>query len=172
VPLIGLSRRPGAALTQLPSKAEMEQMVDNGSEINLNDLVSDFCSWFLKKCKLETFWGHAGVSMRFTKPDAATTPPPLHFSPPIREKPKLFQMMDVDGMWATTFALNDGVTFKRKQPSGAGLEDTPPFPGFNSYFHFCNPVTSSASRRRLRSGFNSSTCLFAKPRGYGSVDGI
>jgi len=133
MPLMGLSRRPEAALGGPPSAAELKLMVKSGKEFNFKDLAPDYCYWFLKKKsggkQLATFWGHGGVSMMFTKPDPATAPPPLPFSAAFRQKSKVFQMVDVDGALEGSFALKDGFQAQSKQLFGAGLEDNPQYPG-------------------------------------------
>jgi len=131
-PLMGLSRRPGAALPKLPSGAELKEMVKSGKEFNFNEVTPDYCYWFLKKSgkkQLETFWGYGGISMIFTEPDPATVPPPLPFTAKFREKSTVFQKVDVDGVWESAFALNDGFQAKSKELFGAGLEQTPQYPG-------------------------------------------
>jgi len=132
-PILGLSRRPGAPIGGGLSAAELKQMAKDGKEFAFNELAPDYCYWFLKKKsgrkQLETFWGHAGMSMIFTKPDPATDPPPLPFSPAFREKSKIFQMLDVDGACESAYALKDEFLPKSKQLFGVGLEDNPQYPG-------------------------------------------
>lgn len=131
-PLLGLGRRPGAPITPLPTPADMEELVKSGKDFDFKKNIPDFCYWFLKKRgekQSEMFWGSGGVSMIFAQPDPATAAPPLPFSPAFRQKSRLFQKLDVDGVWESAAALNDGFQAKSKELFGAGLENHPQYPG-------------------------------------------
>jgi len=133
-PIVGLSRRPGAAIARVPDAATLTRMFESGKEIKFNEIAPDYCYWFLRKAgakQLEAFWGHGGVSIIFTKPDPATAPPPLPFSAAFRKKWKGIEESGVDGLWEAAFALKDGFQAKSKVLFGTGLEDEPQYPGLS-----------------------------------------
>ena len=131
-PMLGLSRRPGAAIPRVPDAATLTRMAESGKEIKFNEITPDYCYWFLRKSgakQLEAFWGHGGISMIFTKPDPATAPPPVPMSPAFRKKCKAIEDSGVEGLWEAMFALKDGFQAKSKELFGIGLEDEPQYPG-------------------------------------------
>jgi|SRR5579872_2012226 len=131
-PILGLSRRPGMAIPRVPDTATLNRMAEAGEEIKFSEIAPDYCYWFLRKSgakQLEAFWGHGGISIIFTKPDPATTPPPLPFSDTFRKKWKGIEESGVDGLWEAAFALKDGFQAKSKELFGIGLEDEPQYPG-------------------------------------------
>ncbi len=131
-PILGLSRRPGAAIPRVPDTATLTRMVKEGKEIKFNEIAPDYSYWFLRKSgakQLEAFWGHGGISMVFTKPDPAAAAPPLPFSAAFRKKCKGIEESGVDGLWEAAFALKDGFQAKSKELFGTGLEDEPQYPG-------------------------------------------
>jgi len=131
-PILGLSRRPGAAITRVPDPATLKRMVEENGEVKFNEITPDYCYWFLRKSgakQLEAFWGHGGISAIFTKPDPTTAPPPLPISAAFRKKWKGIEESGLDGLWEAAFALKDGFQAKSKDLFGIGLEHEPQYPG-------------------------------------------
>jgi len=83
-PLMGLSIRPGAGPTGLPSTEEIKRTIEDGKEFNMKDWIGDYCYWFVKKTPrkyLELFGGHGGLRMMLLKPDPEATPPSIKIPP-------------------------------------------------------------------------------------------
>jgi hypothetical protein len=131
-PTIGLGRRPGTGVPTLRSIDELQAIADGLKEVSRNDLVPDYCYWFLNKAHMkqrELFFGHGAVILGLLKPDPNTEPPQLPFSPTFRKKHKIFQMVDVDGVFTRPYALRDSFLAKSKELFGAGIEANPQFRG-------------------------------------------
>jgi hypothetical protein len=146
-PLLGLSRRPGAKLPAMPTHEELHEDPDaclrGEKKIDIRKYLADYCYWFVNKAEKkqrEAFLGLGGLTMLLLKPDPKTTPPPLYFSPHVRQTNLAFQKMDVDAVVAGGFSMLDGFLEKSKQLFGQGLEDDAQFQGIQ----FILPLLGSA----------------------------
>ena len=145
-PLIGLSRRPGASLPPLPTLEDAKAIQDGKALFDSSKFMGDYCYWLRGKQDQEirkAFFGHAGLTLLFMKPDSKTEAPKLPFPEKIRQHPAfaaIFAHHDLDALYAKTFALLNGFLTQSKQLFGAGLENDPQFRGLP----FILPLMSSA----------------------------
>lgn len=145
-PILGVSRRPGAALRPSPTSKELAPFADKvlrGESPDFKEFVPDYCYWFhrkLEKRQRKEFLGYGGLSMIFLKADPKTTPPELPFTETFRKKNPIFQMMDVDGFIAGAYSLMDAFHPKSKEMFAADLKDDPRYPGIV----FVLPLLSAA----------------------------
>ncbi len=135
-PLLGLSRKPGAKLPAMPTYEELhedpEACLRGEKKIDIKKYLGDYCYWFVNKAEKkqrEVFLGLGGLTLLLLKPDPKTVPPPLYFSPQVRQTNLAFQKMDVDAVIAGGFAMADGFLEKSKQLFGEGLEGEAQFAG-------------------------------------------
>jgi hypothetical protein len=125
MPLMGLGRRPGAAMPRIPTEEDLEPIIKGKQKFIFNEHVPDYYLWLLtreERWRRDLFLGHGGYTMIYLKADPACTPPPLPNYPGIRSM-EIFQKFDVDAIWETMFMLNDQLGEKSKAVFGKGLEE-------------------------------------------------
>lgn len=130
--LMGLGRFADADLPSFPTADEIKKIVNSGKSVDFRDWMGDYLIWFIGKQperQRELFLGHGGMTTIFLPPDSRTKPPRLPFTPALRASLPVFQKVDVDGMIAGTFAMQDAFLEKSKAMFGAGLESKPEYPG-------------------------------------------
>lgn len=130
--LLGLSRRPGAALPAFPTQDQIAEATKGSeSSLDVSQWVGDYCHWFRNKRakeQWELFSGLGGLTTLYLRPDPRTVPPPLPFTPAYRAAMPVFKVFDVDGSIEGAFALRDGFLEKSKKCFGVGLEQQPEYP--------------------------------------------
>ncbi len=134
VPMMGMIRSPGAAISPILSQHDVDEMVEGRKKFNFDEFVSDYAYWFVHKDgkkQREQFWGHGGMIMISLKADAATIPPELSIPQAWREKLEVFKVFDVDRAVADACSLKDGFLKKSKELFGAGLENEAQFRGLS-----------------------------------------
>jgi hypothetical protein len=138
IPVMGLGRKPGAPLPEMPSVSEIQattkKMFDalrQQQELPLpdpNKHLPDYAYWFVDKSEKrqrETFFGFGGITVTFLKPDPKTVTKPLPISAAVRKRLPILQVIDVDQMMARAASLSDGFLAKSKEMFSAGLENEP-----------------------------------------------
>jgi hypothetical protein len=143
-PMLGLGRKPHAKVPPLPTEDDIRQIRDGHKEFNFDKLTPDYCYWFVQKSgkrQRELFGGQGGLIMIFLKPDPKALAPVLPISARMQEKYKMFQLVDVNKIFAGAFSLKDAFLQESKKLFGAGLENEPQFPGLL----FILPLLNSAS---------------------------
>jgi hypothetical protein len=151
IPVMGLGRKPGTALPEFPSEAEVQQstkaMFDALSQKKSVDLpdakkyMPDYAYWFVEKSdkeQRELFLGYGGLSMAFLKPDPNTAAPPLPFTPILRKKLPMLEQLERN--FAKANSLRDSFLAKSKEFFGGGLEQEPQMKGIP----FILPLLDSA----------------------------
>jgi len=139
-PILGLGRKPGAALPEFPSKSDVEEMTktmfDNlkqGKSLDLPDATKympDYVYWFLEKSdklQRELFFGHGGLSIIFLKPDPNAAAPASPITPAQEKKLPLLKQLSKG--WAQAHSLKDSFLPKSKEFFGTGLQDEPQMKG-------------------------------------------
>ena len=132
VKLMGLGRFADSPLPSFPTAEELKEAVDGGKAVDFRDWLGDYLIWFIGKQperQRELFLGHGAMTTIFLPPDPKTKMPKLPFTPALRESLPVFQKMDVDGLFAGAFAMQDQFLEKSKKLFGGGLEDKPEYPG-------------------------------------------
>jgi hypothetical protein len=140
IPIMGLGRKPGAPLPELPSeeeaKKDTKKMFDallHEKPVELPDAkkyMPDYACWFVDKSdkkQRELFLGYGGLSMAFLKPDPNTATPTLPFTPALRKKLPMVQ--ELEKSFAQASALKDSFLAKSKEFFGGGLEQEPQLKG-------------------------------------------
>ena len=147
MPMCGLSRRPQAPMPSFPSfeqvAAMSKEVLQTWKAPALDQFIPDYCYWFAKKSakeQRELFFGRAGLTSIFLKPDgaapAAQLPPQVGF---IKKFPAMKQF-DLEGMLQTASAMQDPFLANSKKLFGPGLEHDPQFEGLL----FILPLLASA----------------------------
>lgn len=133
MPLMGLSRKPGAKLPPIPTEEDLEPVLKGKKKFEFNDYVGDYCMWFLsrkERWRRDLFLGFGGYTMLYLAPDLKNAPPPIPDFPALRANP-VFEKYDLDAMWETTFLLSDSFGPKSKGVFGKGFEEEPSFGGIS-----------------------------------------
>lgn len=131
MPMLGLSRKPGAKLPPIPTEEDLKPVMEGKQKFEFNDHVGDYVLWFLsrqERFRRDLFLGFGGYTMMYLAPDPATEPPPLPDSPAFNEHPAIKQY-DVRELWSTVHLLSDGFGARSKVVFGKGLEDDSGFEG-------------------------------------------
>jgi hypothetical protein len=140
IPVMGLGRKPGAALPAFPSEKEVQQQTKDMFNALLHEkpvelpdakeYMPDYSYWFVNKSEIkqrELFLGYGGLSITFLKPDPNTAAPPLPVTPALRKK--LPMLDELEKNFAQANALKDAFLARSKEFFGAGLEDEPQMKG-------------------------------------------
>ena len=123
-PKLGLCRRSSDPLPTMPSKEEVEGLVEQAKQrekIVLDKWLPQSCYWFSAKAERqqrENFFGHGGMTMIFLKPDPATVPPKLPFTQEMIKRNELLRMANLDDLLARAFAARDSFLSKSKELFG------------------------------------------------------
>jgi hypothetical protein len=134
-PVMGLSRRPGVPPPPIPTLESLQPIADGTKIFDYRDYMADYCYWFLNKPNKrgrDLFFGNAGMTVLFLKPDPQTVPPKLPIPPAIRTAPQfkeLFEQIDLDRLTSKAFALRDGFQKKSVGLFRGGLETNVQFRG-------------------------------------------
>ena len=131
MPMMGLSRKPGAKLPPIPTEEDLKPVMEGKQKFQFNDYVGDYVMWFLtrkERFRRDLFLGYGGYTMMYLAPDPATEPPPLPDYPAFNEHPAI-KNYDVRGLWDTVHLLTDGFGAKSKAVFGKGFEEEPSFEG-------------------------------------------
>jgi hypothetical protein len=124
MPLMGLGRRPGVQMPNLPSDKELQDAIDQKRRLDLNKHTPDYAYWFLTKSDLpqrKVFQGLGGMTILYRKSDPKAKPPELTIPPQYQEH-QLFKTFDVHGLLAGACSMQDEFLKKSKIAFGAGLE--------------------------------------------------
>ncbi len=129
-PWPGLSRKPGAPMPNLPTKAELEGAL-RGEPFDIKKYLPESCFWLRAKLPmlLEEFFGLGGASMFYLKADPETKPPEI---PHLEELKKTFpqaQFGKLEDMVKATASLKEKFMPESKKLFGEGLENEPNFVG-------------------------------------------
>jgi len=140
IPVMGLGRKPGAPLPELPSEKEVQKSTKKMFEaltqdkpVELPDAKSympDYSYWFVDKSdkkQRELFLGHGGMSITFLKPDPNTAAPPLPITAALRKKLPMLQ--ELEKKFEQSNSLKDAFLAKSKEFFGEGLEKEPQMKG-------------------------------------------
>lgn len=138
VPVMGLGRKPGTSLPEMPSVDEIQATTKKMFDAlrqqhplplpDANKHLPDYAYWFVDKSEKrqrELFFGFGGVTVTFLKPDPKTVPRPLPISPNLRKRLPMLQVADIDQLMARAASLADGFLAKSKGLFSAGLENEP-----------------------------------------------
>jgi hypothetical protein len=124
MPLMGLGRRPGSDVPNLPSDQELQAAVDEKRRLDVNQYTADYAYWFLTKSERkqrELFQGLGGMTILYRKPDPKTKPPEVNIPPKYRGH-ELFQRFDVPALLAGACSMQDEFMAKSKIVFGAGMK--------------------------------------------------
>ncbi len=140
IPILGLGRKPGAALPEFPSEDEVQQStksmfdaLSHQKDVDLPDAkkyMPDYSYWFVEKSgqkQRDLFLGYGGFSMVFLKPDPDTVAPALPITPALRKKLPILQ--ELENNFAKANSLKDSFLAKSKEFFGQGLEKEPQMKG-------------------------------------------
>jgi hypothetical protein len=138
IPVMGLGRKPGAPLPEMPStdqiQATTKKMFDalrQQQPIPMPDAsrhLPDYSYWFVGKAERQQrdlFFGFGGMTLTFLKPDPKTVPRPLPISSNLRKRIPMLQLVDIDQLMSKVASLSDGFLDKSKGLFAAGLEKEP-----------------------------------------------
>lgn len=138
VPIMGLGRRPGAPLPEMPSVNEIQATTKKMFDAlrqqqplplpDANKHLPDYAYWFVTKSEKqqrELFFGYGGMTITFLKPDPKTAPRPLPISANLRKRLPMLQVVDIDQLMTRVASLADGFLAKSKGLFSAGLENEP-----------------------------------------------
>jgi len=124
-PMLGLSRRPGAALPSVPTEDDIRAIIEGKKTFDFGEYVADFCYWFLdseEAKQRQIFLGHVVLAVLLLKPDPNTQPPPNYIPLQIRQDP-VFRNIDSDRARARTYRMLDGFQAKSKELFGQDLKN-------------------------------------------------
>ncbi len=133
-PVQGLNRRPGVPLPAPPTNSDLEAFQDGRKQFEIGEFVADYCYWLLYKDprrQRELFCGYGGLTAIFLKADPSTKAPELPFTPGLRAKFPMFQMVDIDKIFGGAFSLQDAFLKKSKELFGGDIEQNPQFSGLS-----------------------------------------
>jgi hypothetical protein len=125
IPIMGLSRRPGASMPPIPTEADLEPIIEGKKKFLFDEHVPDYSLWFLtrdERWRRDLFLGYGGYTMVYFKVDPACTPPKFPDYPGLRSM-DIFKSFDVDAIIETTFLLEDQLGPKSRAVFGKGLEE-------------------------------------------------
>lgn len=145
-PLIGLSRKPGAALPPLPDQEYAEKLQQGKIKYDHKAVQPDYCYWFLKPQTEEQtalYFGMGGLMMLFAvPPEGAKMPVPV-VSRAVMEHPQFKSLLAENRLQQMTETMQKATSPffpKTKTVFGRGLEDDLQFPGLK----FIVPLLSAA----------------------------
>ena len=127
LPMIGLSRRPGAPLAPMPNESDFDGVLKGQERFDMSKHCADYCYWLLgkdEKKEFELFFGHGGITVMLLPPDPETVPPKLPLSQTHKTNP-MFGGFDLDRLMSQAFSLKDGFQARSKAMFGAGWEKEP-----------------------------------------------
>lgn len=152
--LPGLGRFADNDLPSFPTAEQVKEAVKDGKDFDFREWIGDYILWFATKQpeqQRELFAGIGGMTTVFLPPDPKTAPPAIHFTPEFRAAVPVFQKIDVDGMIAGTYALQDAFLEKSKQLFGGGLEEKAEYPGLMFILPLLDSSHFFAATEELRS---------------------
>ena len=146
MPLMGISRRPGAELPNMPSKEDLQAALDEKRMLDVKQYTEDYAYWFMvksEKQQRELFQGLGGLTLFYKKPDPKTAPPELAIPARYRDH-ELFKSMDVHALLAGACSMQDEFLKKSKEVFGAGMKNVQA-----EFVPFILPLLSSADFFRM-----------------------
>jgi hypothetical protein len=126
MPLMGLGRRPGSDIPDMPTEAELQAAIDQKRPLDVNRYTADYAYWFLAKSEAaqrKLFQGLGGLTIVYRKPDEKTKPPEITIPPKYRGH-ELFQQFDVPALLAGACSMRDEFLAKSKVAFGGGMKKT------------------------------------------------
>lgn len=153
MPTTGLGRAPNAPMPPPPSEADIKALQEGKKKLDPNDYMPDFSYWLLDssfQAQMEALLGGAATTLLFLKPDPNAQAPKSLFPKELLQNPMfagadpnsafplptflrenpLLKQLNVESKINATFKMQDAFLAKSKTIFGAGLEDSPGFPGF------------------------------------------
>lgn len=134
-PIMGLSRRPRVEPPPIPTLEDLQPIADGTKKFDYREYMADYCYWFLSKPNKrgrDLFFGNAGMTILFLKPDPKTVPPKLPIPPKIRTAPlfqEIFEQIDLERLTARAFSLRESFLKKSVELFRGGLEKNVQFRG-------------------------------------------
>ena len=135
VPIMGLSRRRGAALPKLPDEEYIEKLQKGKVTYDHKGLQPDYCYWFLKdeiEEQSNRFFGYGGLMTMFLKPEHQERPPLPVVPPGVARHPVFAPLLadnSMEKMATSLLRLQSPFFAKSKAIFGRGLEGELQYPG-------------------------------------------
>ncbi|GAA3753545.1 hypothetical protein [Terriglobus aquaticus] len=140
---VGIGRAGDEPFSGMPPREEVQRYVDERTSFDYKDWMADYLVWFVGKDasgQRERFGGFGGMLTVLMQPDAQIRAPKFSVTPAMRNALPVFSRFDVDGLLKSSASLQDSFQARSKAMFGAGLEDTPEYPGIP----FIMPLLKSA----------------------------
>ena len=133
-PVLGLSRRRGASLPQLPNDEYVEKLQQGKIKYDHKAIQPDYCYWFLKaetQEQTQLYFGLGGLMMLFAKPPEQEKVALPTISPGVAAHPQFAGLLAngrLEKMMETLVRMKSPLFPKTKAVFGRGLEEELQYP--------------------------------------------